>query len=147
MRASLLLAAIVALAAPSAGLADPGNGNGHGHGQDHGQGQGHGHGHQRGQDDDDAPAATGFGFDERQAIVQYFSGHPGAAYGGLPPGIAKKLARGKPLPPGIAKKVLPPDLVAVLPPSPYQRVLVGPNVVLLDPGTGLVVDILLNILR
>src|SRR5688572_22647168 len=33
----------------------------------------------------------------------------------LPPGIAKNLARGKPLPPGIAKKQVPDDLIILLP--------------------------------
>jgi hypothetical protein len=33
----------------------------------------------------------------------------------LPPGIAKKVGRGKPLPPGIAKRAVPPALLAVGP--------------------------------
>ena len=49
---------------------------------------------------------------------------------GLPPGIAKNLARGKPLPPGISKKYLPDELRHALPPPPkgYERIIVDGKV-------------------
>ena len=43
----------------------------------------------------------------------YHQGHGKKTRNGLPPGIAKNLARGKPLPPGIAKQVLPAERVPV----------------------------------
>ena len=58
-------------------------------------------------------AVTLFTDGDRATFRDYFSTHkivPDA----LPPGIAKNVARGKPLPPGIAKKALPPDLVRTL---------------------------------
>lgn len=61
----------------------------------------------------------------------------------LPPGIAKNLQRGKPLPPGIAKRDLPGDLSARLPEHRgYQRVLVDGRVVLIEAATGIVRDML-----
>ncbi len=90
---------------------------------------------------------------ERSIILGYVSGHsgslPGAFAGAqpLPPGIAKNLARGKPLPPGIAKRYLPGELEARLPARPgYQWVVVGTDVVLIAAATGLIVDIILDVL-
>jgi hypothetical protein len=54
----------------------------------------------------------------------------------LPPGIAKKVARGGTLPPGIAKRYLPNDLVVQLPPRPgCQWVIVANDVVLIATAT------------
>ncbi len=65
----------------------------------------------------------------------------------LPPGIAKKLARGKPLPPGLAKRALAPELVTQLPPrSGFEISIVGDRVVLLDTQ-GLVVDVMVDVFR
>jgi hypothetical protein len=65
----------------------------------------------------------------------------------LPPGIAKKVARGGALPPGIAKRYLPQDLLVQLPPRPgYQWVVVDNDVVLIAAATGLIVDILADVL-
>ena len=61
----------------------------------------------------------------------------------LPPGIAKKIARGGTLPPGIAKRYLPQDLLVQLPPRPgCQCVVVDNDVVLIATATGIVVDAL-----
>src|SRR5690348_11509914 len=54
---------------------------------------------------------------ERSTILGYAQSHQ--SFGGgqpLPPGIAKKLARGGSLPPGIAKRYFPNDLIGQLPP-------------------------------
>jgi hypothetical protein len=65
----------------------------------------------------------------------------------LPPGIAKKVARGGTLPPGIAKRYLPQDLLVQLPPRPgYHWMVVDNDVVLIAAATGLIVDILADIL-
>ena len=63
---------------------------------------------------------------------------------GLPPGIAKNLARGKALPPGIAMQSLPAPLVAQLPPAPdgYQRVVIDGRVLLVEIATRVIHDML-----
>jgi len=91
-------------------------------------------------------ASGGFTTAERDLVVRYYADHPYAAKP-LPPGIAKKLARGKPLPPGLAKRALPPELATELPPrTGFQVTIVGDRVVLLD-AHGLVVDLLVNVFR
>jgi hypothetical protein len=67
------------------------------------------------------------------------------AWMGLPPGIAKNVARGKPLPPGIAKK-LSPQMLATLPQRQgYEYAQVGADVVLIETATRLVVDVLKDV--
>ena len=66
---------------------------------------------------------------------------------GLPPGIAKNLARGKPLPPGIAKRYLPQRLVSALPPRPgYEWIVVDRDVLLIAVATAIIVDVLTDVL-
>jgi Ni/Co efflux regulator RcnB len=67
--------------------------------------------------------------------------------GGLPPGIAKNLGRGKALPPGIAKQYLPDDLAAALPrpPAGYERVIVDGKILLVEIATRVVHDILTDV--
>lgn len=95
------------------------------------------------------PAETvsgGFSASEHQIFDAYFAEH---AYDvePLPPGIVKKLARGKPLPPGIAKRRLPTDLAAQLPERPGVEITIfGDRIVLLE-ASGLVIDIIEGILR
>ena len=92
-------------------------------------------------------SAAAFTSTERDAIVSYFQAHPTTPQR-LPPGIAKQVARGKPLPPGIAKRTLPQDLDAALPArSGYERVVVGADVLLVDTATQLVADVLHSVLR
>ena len=65
----------------------------------------------------------------------------------LPPGIARKVARGGSLPPGIAKRYLPNELAIQLPPRPgYQWIVVGRDVLLIAAATSLIVDILDDVL-
>jgi nickel/cobalt transporter regulator len=90
---------------------------------------------------------------ERSIIVGYVNQYretlvpaPGSAKP-LPPGIAKKIARGGTLPPGIAKRYLPQDLLVQLPPRPGCRwVVVDNDVVLIAAATGIIVDILDDVL-
>ncbi len=69
-------------------------------GKNKGKGQGH-------QGKPGGPSATAvdvrFGPDEVNVIRQYYRAHSAS----LPPGLQKKLARGKPLPPGWQKKLQP----------------------------------------
>ena len=92
-----------------------------------------------------------FSSDEVRIIRAYYEQHqvsskPGKkkARGGLPPGVAKNLARGKTLPPGIAKQVLPGDLIGRLPPvhDGYERIVVDGKVLLIEVATQVVRDIL-----
>lgn len=71
----------------------------------------------------------------------------GKKSGGLPPGIAKNLARGKALPPGIAKQYLPDSLVAALPrpPAGYERIVVDGKVLLVEVATRVIHDILTDV--
>ncbi|WP_339522502.1 anti-virulence regulator CigR family protein [Pseudomonas sp. EA_35y_Pfl2_R111] len=64
----------------------------------------------------------------------------------LPPGIRKNLARGKPLPPGIAKR-FDNRLLGQLPHyEGYEWRQVGTDVVLVTLATGLIYEILQNVL-
>ena len=84
---------------------------------------------------------------ERSTITHYFQRHPQPTTA-LPPGIAKNLARGKPLPPGIAKKAAPNDLLRQLSiPQGYTLETVGTDVVLIEIGTRIVADILKGVVR
>lgn len=144
----ILIAAAVATAlAPAApAFADPGKGRGNGHPVfgDGGKGR---HG-----DRDLGEAAAGAALgaavaavispQERDTILRYFRQYP-VSTAGLPPGIAKNVARGKPLPPGIAKKALPGPLLADLADRDGAEFLrVGATVVLVAVATGLILDAL-----
>lgn len=64
-------------------------------------------------------------------------GHDAGKHQRLPPGIAKNLARGKPVPPGIAMTRLPLKLARTLPPVPkgHEIVVVDGRVLLIDAAT------------
>ena len=109
-----------------------------------------------------APARTAVGVEvvfseeEVRIIRAYYETHgEGTGYGhgkgkghkkagGLPPGIAKNLARGKPLPPGLTKSSLPYDLQRQLPPAPngYERIVVAGKILLIEVATQVVRDVL-----
>jgi len=93
------------------------------------------------------PRSTAFAAAEKQRIREYFAvpehrqslGETGKA---LPPGLQKKLARGR-LPPGIEKRYLPAELETALPPHPgVERVVLGEDVLLVETESGFVLDIL-----
>jgi len=68
----------------------------------------------------------------------------------LPPGLQKQLERNGTLPPGLQKKIQPlpleleKQLSAV--PTGYRRVVVAGNVILMNPTTGLIYDIIRNVI-
>jgi hypothetical protein len=76
-------------------------------------------------------------------------GGKGKGAKGLPPGIAQKLARGGTLPPGLAKRDLPADLERRLPPvaAGTERQIVGNDVVLIEKGTNLILDIIRDVVH
>jgi hypothetical protein len=86
---------------------------------------------------------------EKRLIREYYAAHGhAAAADNLPPGIRKKLARGKPLPPGIAKRFLPGELESQLPAhGGTVRRVVGSDVVLVAAATGVILDILFDVIK
>jgi Ni/Co efflux regulator RcnB len=102
-----------------------------------------------------------FSIDEIATIRAYFGhesraqpprskgrGNGGGRSGGLPPGIARNLERGKPLPPGIAKQHLPAGLVAELPPPPdgFERIILDGKILLVEIATQVIHDVLTDVL-
>lgn len=86
---------------------------------------------------------------ERSIIFDYIGLHGAGIFGspqGLPPGIAKNLARGKPLPPGIAKRYFPNDLLVRLPPREgYEWQVIDNEIVLVAVATAVIVDVLFDV--
>ncbi|MGE8097729.1 anti-virulence regulator CigR family protein [Pseudomonas fluorescens] len=137
-RSRSLIAAVtcLALVAGSATVfADPGNG-----GQGHGNQGGHGKGKKPYEDGnwDQGPRI------DRGSVLGVIGGYrdywrPDPT---LPPGIQKKLARGKPLPPGIAKK-LDGRLVGRLPHyEGYEWQQAGTDLILVAITTGIIYEVL-----
>jgi hypothetical protein len=90
---------------------------------------------------------------ERAIIGGYFAPNRGSSVPELgsvkplPPGIAKKIARGGSLPPGIAKRYFPQGLMTQLPPRPgAQWLVVGTDVVLINIATNVIIDVLRDVL-
>jgi len=82
---------------------------------------------------------------ERAIIGDYLDRERTAFAGAqpLPPGIAKKVARGGALPPGIAKRTFPADLLIKLPKRPGQEWrVVGTDILIVDITSNVVVDII-----
>lgn len=90
---------------------------------------------------------------ERRIIRDYYHGGasdlpPGLAKRkSLPPGLRKQLRKTGHLPPGLEKRRLPSELVHRLPAyhGPYERTIIGNDMVLLDPKTGLILDVMQEI--
>jgi Domain of unknown function (DUF3315). len=149
-RLNTLLAAVIGVtllgSSPSL-LADPGKNKGHGNSGQHGNqgnqgnqgnnGQGGGNNWQGGGPSIDIGGVQVILNDNRN----YWN--PGAA---LPPGIQKNLARGKPLPPGIAKK-LDGRLIGRLPHyDGYEWQQAGTDLLLVTIATGVIYEVLHNVL-
>ena len=82
----------------------------------------------------------------QRTIREYYADKPRSVRE-VPPGVARNYARGRKLPPGIARRPLPPELVARLPARPgYQYVAVDRDVLVVAVSTGIVTDILLDVL-
>lgn len=143
-------------------MANPGNGNANGHGIGGGQGNSGNHGngnsgkgnsdkhgnkqnngnHTSGKSNksvrEDVDARVSYDHARHLALNYGLTG-----YDSLPPGIAKNLARGKPLPPGIAKKTVPASMLGQLPSYPgYEWRVVGKDLVLIALSTAIVTTII-----
>ncbi len=141
MSPSILLAAL-ALFATSA-LADAEHGKGH---DQPGAERTH-PAHEERAHDDGVRLNVFFSFTNRERIFlnDYFRRNlpPGLAkQGKLPPGHAKRLARGMPWPPGVPYSPLPEHIERQLQPLPkgYARFIAGTDVVIVDLGARLIVD-------
>jgi hypothetical protein len=86
---------------------------------------------------------------EKRLIREYYAGQGhGAAPDNLPPGVRKRLARGKGLPPGSAKKYLPSDIEGRLPArAGVERRVIGSDVVLVAIATNIVLDIIFDAIK
>lgn len=158
-----VLATLVSLslfAAPV--MANPGNGNGNGGGHGNSSGNHGNKGNQGNQGNKDHKGNSGdkknVSSDKRKnygkpdhvdsdisfATARHLAVNYGlTGYDALPPGIAKNLARGKPLPPGIAKKVVPASMLGELPYYPgYEWRIVGDDLVLIALSTAVVTAII-----
>lgn len=153
-----VLALIASLGLSSApALADKGgngngNGNGHGNSGNHGNNGNHSnngnngnHGNKGNKDkggyrNDDNLVSVSLSRDRARSLAHNY-GLTG--YSSLPPGIAKNLARGKPLPPGIAKKVVPYSMLRELPQYPgYEWRIAGDDLVLVALSTAIVASVI-----
>ena len=69
----------------------------------------------------------------------------------LPPGLEKQLQKNGHLPPGLEKKyvALPIELERQLSPIPtgYRRVVIGGNVITMEPVTGIVYDVIRGVVN
>ncbi|CAI1499471.1 RcnB family protein [Serratia quinivorans] len=142
-----VLALIVSMGLSSApAFADKGgNGNGNGNGNGHGNSGNHGnngnHGNKaKGNESDQGLVSVSITRDRARSLARNY-GLTG--YSSLPPGIAKNLARGKPLPPGIAKKMVPSSMLRDLPYYPgYEWRIAGDDLVLVALSTALVASVI-----
>ena len=108
-----------------------------------GKGKGGGKGHDKG------GGGSGFAPPDVTIIVDYVGANPAlvpAEARRLPPGLAKKLQKGKPLPPGWQKKVVvfPAPLEQRLPPLPsgHRRVIVDRWALVIADATNVVLDVI-----
>lgn len=100
----------------------------------------------------DAGVSVSFSDAEVRIITAWYNDHEPrksgkGKRGGLPPGIAKNLARGKSLPPGIAAQHLPQELQRALPAAPagYDRIIVDGKLLLVEATTRIIHDVLMDV--
>lgn len=140
---TLTLAVVLSLSFISAPvMANPGNGN---HEGNHGNSGNHGHAEHGNQGKADKKnvsddVSVRLSYDRARSLAVNY-GLTG--YDSLPPGIAKNLARGKPLPPGIAKKMVPASMLGQLPSYPgYEWRIAGDDLVLIALSTAIVTAVI-----
>jgi Ni/Co efflux regulator RcnB len=154
LQASLIAAFMLGTFAGTPGFADkPDWAGGKGAGK---PGHGNERPDQRRADSSGRDPATGFRFSDRHrsASRDYFHQHysatrcpPGLAKknnGCMPPGLARKWSMGQPLPREVIFHDLPPELVDQFgtPPSGYRYVRVDSDILLIELGTRIVLDVI-----
>ena len=148
--AALAVALMLALS-PLGALAEKGGKQNNGKGNN---------GHKNGNDGGSSVSVEfRFGDSDRRAVQEYYQSPargkgcpPGLAKKGngcMPPGQAKKWARGRPLPHDLVVYDLPPDLRYRLPPPPagHRYVQLGADVLMIAIGTSMVVDAIEDMVR
>lgn len=89
-----------------------------------------------------------FGPRDRQIIANFFLRNPGYLdY--LPSGLRRQLVTKGRVPPGISRQPLPEPLAQRLAPLPdgYERTIIGPDVLLIEARSGLIIDIVRDVVR
>ena len=120
-------------------LADPGKNKGQGNSAQHGSGG------QQGGQDSNWSGGPQVDIGDIRIVLDDNREYWGPAQA-LPPGIQKNLARGKPLPPGIAKK-LDGRLVSRLPHyDGYDWVRAGTDLILVAVATGIIYEVLQDVM-
>lgn len=102
------------------------------------------------------PSEPVFTTQERTLITDWFTRNrsglpPGLAKREtLPPGLEKQLRQKGTLPPGLQKKIQPLPLALERQltqlPTGYRRVVIGGNIIVMNPTTGLIYDIVRNVI-
>ncbi len=112
------------------------------------QGRGGGGGRDGGGVSIEFTAEISFSVGDREQIRAYYSSNPNPGIEALPPGLRKNLARGKAMPPGIAKRFPPDGLRTSLSvPIRYEVIEVGWDVFLVEVATGIIHDVLMDVIR
>ena len=112
------------------------------------RGRGNGGGNDDGGVTVEFTAEFSFSLGDRDQIRAYYTSHPTPRLEALLPGIRKNLAAGKPMPPGIAKRFPPEALRSSLSVPPHYHVIeVGWDVLLVEVATGIIHDVLMDVIR
>ena len=117
-------------------------------GQNGNGGRGNGGGNDDGGVTVEFTAEFSFSLGDRGQIQAYYASNPTPGLRALPPGTRKNLTRGKSIPPGIAKR-FPPDALrsSLSVPPRYDVVVVGWDVLLVEVATGIIHDVLMDVIR
>jgi hypothetical protein len=117
-------------------------------GQNGNGGRGNGGGNDDGGGTVEFTAEFSFSLGDRGQIQAYYASNPTPGLRALPPGTRKNLTRGKSIPPGIAKRFAPDALRSSLSvPPQYDVVVVGWDVLLVEAATGIIHDVLMDVIR
>ncbi|MDT8340012.1 MAG: anti-virulence regulator CigR family protein [Longimicrobiales bacterium] len=93
-------------------------------------------------------AGISFTVEIQTGIREFYAARGTTGARTLPPGMRQRLQKGKPLPPGIAKQVAPPALLErVAVPRGYELVEAGVDVLLVEVATGIIHDVLMDVIR
>lgn len=84
----------------------------------------------------------------KSQILEFYAGRSQPSLEALPPGIRRRLERGKALPPGIAKRPAPLELQGRIELADgFELVEVGLDVFLVEVATNIIHDVLMDVIR